>query len=203
MNVQVIEKKSNAIRSDFQRILDIIPQHSSVLDLGCGDGDLMFYLKHKKGVKCCGVERSVEGVKACIEKGISVFQGDILDGLMDYDDKAFDFVILSQTLHELSDPDAIIREMLRVGKKIIISFFNLAHFGYRLEFLLKGKFPSKFPYSWKNTYASLLTLKDFKIYCHENGINIIQEIYLGPKGKEIGKCLSNSRAQVVLLVLNK
>lgn len=189
------------VRPDFKRILDLIPSKSKVLDLGCANGDLLLYLKQEKEIDGQGVEKSIEGMNECIEKGITVFQGDILEGLKDFGKNSFDFVILSQTLHELPNPDNVIKEMLRVGKNIIVSFFNLAYYKYRWSFFLKGKFPDNFPYSWKSTYASILTLNDFNEYCKENSITIFKKIFLNGQANEIGNFLANLRAQVVLFVL--
>ncbi|MHA1682771.1 MAG: methionine biosynthesis protein MetW [Promethearchaeota archaeon] len=198
-----ILKPKGSVRPDFRFIIDQVPPGSSVLDLGCENGQLLSLLRDVKKVSGQGVEISIEGAKACIEQGIGVFQGDIMEGLHDLEDNSFDYVILSQTLHELLNPDEILSEILRVGNHAIISFFNLAYFKYRLSFLFKGRFPKKFPYSWKSTYASIITLKDFLDYIEESGVNIEDKIYLGAGGKRIGHQFANLRAQVVLFVLEK
>ena len=129
-----------------------------------------------------------------------IVRGSIMDIALA--DNSFDFVILSQTLHEIFNPEFVIQEMLRVGKKAIISFFNLAYCGYRFSFFFRGRFPKNFPYSWKNTYASLLTAKDFMHFCQRNSINIIKEVHLGENDKRI-HFLPNYRSQVVFFVLRK
>lgn len=189
------------IRPDFQRIIDMIQPSSTVLDLGCGGGNLLHYLEQERNVKGQGVEVSASGINACIKKGIDVLQGDILEGLKDYGENVFDYVILSQTLHELSSPNKVIEEMLRVGKKAIVSFYNLAFYKYRLKFFLTGRFPRDFPYNWKNTYASIITLKDFRKYCEENGIIIEAETILDEKGKELHTKYPNWRGQIALFML--
>jgi methionine biosynthesis protein MetW len=191
------------VRPDFLRIGKIIPEGSSVLDLGCSDGDLLDYLIHEKKVDGQGVELSIDGVRACVEKGVNVVQGDLGEALKNIHQVTFDYILLSQTLHELSKPDEIILDALRVGKHIIVSFFNLAFYKYRLSLLFHGTFPKDFPYSWKNTYASILTLKDFKAYCEEHGIDIVRKILLDEWGKEINTWIANWRSQVVVLVLQK
>ncbi|MBN2150332.1 MAG: methyltransferase domain-containing protein [Candidatus Lokiarchaeota archaeon] len=191
------------VRPDFQRIGNIIPARSTVLDMGCGDGDLLDYLIHEKEVEGQGIELSTDGIRACVEKGINVVQGDIAEALENISQVTFDYIILSQTLHELPKPDEIILDALRVGKHVIVSFFNLAFFKYRLSLLFKGTFPKDFPYSWKNTYASILTLKDFRAYCEEHGIGISYEILLDQYGKEISTLIDNWRTQVVVLVLQR
>ncbi len=192
-----------ALRPDFLRIGNIIPEGSTVLDLGCSDGDLLDYLIHEKKVEGQGIELSIDGVRACVEKGINVVQGDLAEALKNIDQVTFDYVILSQTLHELAKPDEIILDALRVGKHVIVSFYNLAFYKYRLSLLFKGSFPKDFPYSWKNTYASILTLKDFCAYCDEHGIGVSKEILLDEHGKEISTWIGNWRSQVVVLVLQK
>ena len=192
------------IRPDFIRIGKIISKNTAVLDLGCGDGDLLDYLIHEKQVDGQGVELSIDGVNECIEKGVNVIQGDINETLKNMSvSKAFDYVILSQTLHELQKPDEIILKALAIGKHVIISFYNLAFFKYRLSLLFKGMFPKDFPYSWKNTYASILTLQDFKNYCNKFGIVIAEQIFLDGRGKQIHDWLANWRAQTVVLVLGR
>ena len=191
------------LRPDYLRIAKIVPDGSTVLDLGCGDGDLLDYLIHEKHVNGQGVELSIAGVKACLEKGVNVVHGDISEALTNIRQTPFDYVLLSQTLHELQRPDEIILESLRVGCHVIVSFFNLAFYKYRFGLLFKGTFPKDFPYSWKNTYASILTLKDFRAYCEEHGIEISNEILLDEHGKEISTWISNWRTQVVVLVLQK
>ena len=195
---------STPIRPDFLRIGKIIPEGSTVLDLGCSDGDLLDYLIHEKKVDGQGVELSIDGVNACIDKGVSVIQGDIIETLENVTSRnVFDYVVLSQTLHELQKPDEIILNALAIGKHVIVSFFNLAFFKYRLNLLFKGTFPKDFPYSWKNTYASILTLEDFKHYCNKFGIDIVDQIFLDARGKQIRNWLANWRAQTVVLVLRK
>jgi methionine biosynthesis protein MetW len=195
--------RRDATRIDFQRIVDLIPQGSNVIDLGCGNGELLQMLRDQKQAVVQGVEISVEGVNQVIEKGINVFHGDIMDGLKDFADGTFDYVILSQTLHELINPEKVILEILRVGKQAVVSFYNLAYIKYRLEFFAKGRFPKDFPYNWKNTYASIITVKDFKTFCSDLGIDITGEIYLDFQGKKVSPKHANNYAKLALIVLQK
>jgi methionine biosynthesis protein MetW len=195
--------RQETTRADFQRIVDLVPEGKNVIDLGCGNGALLQMLRDQKNAAVQGVEISIEGVNACIEKGINVFHGDIMDGIKDFANQSFDFVILSQTLHELLNPEKIILEMLRVGRQAIVSFYNLAYFRYRMEFFFKGGFPKDFPYTWKNTYASIITVKDFKAFCTELRIDITDEIYLDYNGNAIGPRHANNFAKVALIVLQK
>nr|MDO8108666.1 methionine biosynthesis protein MetW [Candidatus Sigynarchaeota archaeon] len=201
MHHEHVRDDTSPVRPDFLRIANIIPAGSTVLDLGCGDGDLLDFLIHEKHVNAQGVELSIAGVSACVEKGVSVVHGDISEALSNISQVTFDYVILSQTLHELQRPDEIIFDSLKVGRHVIVSFFNLAFYKYRFNLLFKGTFPRNFPYSWKNTYASILTFTDFKQYCEDHGIEINQRIFLDERGRQIGTWLANWRAQVVVLVV--
>lgn len=125
-------------RKDLQTIADSISPSSKVLDLGCGDGTLLKELIKVKKVKGLGIEISIQKIKKCLEYGVSVVQEDLNEGLRDFQDDSFDYVILSQTLEDISNPAHLIHEMLRVGKKCIISFENLAYWKNRLLFLFSG-----------------------------------------------------------------
>ncbi len=127
---------------DHDWITDIISPNSRVLDLGCGDGALLARLEQEKRVKGTGIDISATCVQSCIEKGIPAIEGDIDEGLQDYPEKAFDFVILCRTLHLVKRPIWVLSEALRMGKKVIISFENEAYWRKRLRFLLRGDLPA-------------------------------------------------------------
>ncbi len=168
------------IRHDFKLIESLIEEKSKVLDLGCGDGDLLYYLKLNKKVIPYGVEISEKGIMRCIEKGVSVFQGDIDEGLSDFKSKSFDYVILSQTLQVTKKPYLVLKEMLRVGKKCIVSFPNFGYYRIRFYLLLKGRMPKvKFlPYEWYDTpNIHHLTIKDFYDFCKKNNIKILKRFF--------------------------
>ncbi|MCB0168508.1 MAG: methyltransferase domain-containing protein, partial [Anaerolineae bacterium] len=129
------------LRSDLQAITELIPNGSKVLDLGCGDGALLEYLVQKKQVRGRGIELSEAGVLACVKRGLSVRQGDLEEGLADYPNASFDYVILSQTLPFVDNPGRIVREMLRVGRQGIVSFSNWGYWRCRLHLLLTGRIP--------------------------------------------------------------
>jgi len=168
-------------RIDYSVILDLVPQGTKVLDLGCGDGSLLAELVRTKGVTGRGIEISEEGVGACIAKGLTVLQGDIDEGLRDYPDRSFDYVILNQTIQAVKKPDMVLSEMLRVGKKGVVGIPNFAFWRMRLYLMFNGRMPKTefLPYEWYNTpnihFCSLL---DFDEYCGKNAIAVERRIYL-------------------------
>ena len=149
----------------YDLVLEEIPQHARVLDLGCGDGSLLVMLQEKKLVKGFGVEISETGVSLCVEKGLYCYQADIDDGLSDYKDDSFDYVILNQTIQNTKRPDYVINEVLRIGKKAIISFPNFAYISTRSYLMFKGTMPVNelLPYEWyESPNIHLLTISDMK-----------------------------------------
>ena len=153
------------MRYDLQIIASWIDPGSRVLDLGCGEGELLNYLKKEKQTLGTGIESSEEKVTKCIEKGVQVLQGDIIEEILDYPDNAFDYVILSQTLQQVYEPDKLIKELLRVGRRIIVSFPNFSHWSIRLQILFSGYAPKnrQLPYEWYNTpNIRVITINDFR-----------------------------------------
>ena len=152
-------------RSDYAIIGDIVEPNTMVLDLGCGEGELLQWLAANKGVDARGVEKSGIKVQRAIARGVSVFQCDIDEGLADYPDGAFDYVILSQTLQETRQPRRVLREMLRVGRRAIVAFPNFGHWRVRLSMLFSGRAPrtNLFPYEWYDSpNIHILTTQDFE-----------------------------------------
>src|SRR3989338_13491 len=175
---------SDSIRLDHKIIYGIVKPGSGVLDLGCGTGELLSLLAKEKSAKVQGIELSGEAIYKCVEKGLSVFHGDIDTGLAEYPDKSFDYVILNQSMQEVRRVDFVIDEALRVGKKVIVGFPNFAYWRARLRLFLKGKTPVTYslPYRWYNTpNLHFLSISDFKEFCSEKGISIIEEYYLGKR----------------------
>ncbi len=152
-------------RSDYRIISQLIEEGSRVLDLGCGDGALLGWLAEHKNVDARGIEIDGAKVRRAIARGVSVYQGDIDEGLTDYPNQAFDYVILSQTLQETRHPLRVLREMLRVGRYAIVAFPNFGHWRVRLVHLWTGRAPrtSLFPHDWFDSpNIHFLTVKDFE-----------------------------------------
>ena len=152
-------------RGDYALIGALIPAGSRVLDLGCGDGALLAWLKENKQVEVRGIESKRELVLAAIGRGVTVFQGDLYQSLKEFPDQAFDYVILSQTLQETRDPLAVITAMLRVGRHAIVTFPNFGHWRVRLAHLISGRAPKTrlFPYEWYDSpNVHFLTVLDFE-----------------------------------------
>lgn len=171
---------------DYRIITDIVEPNSRVLDLGCGNGDLLYLLAKVKNALVQGIEISEEAVYQCVEKGLSVFHSDIDSGLTDYPDKSFDYVILNQSLQEVKKIDLVMDETLRVGSKAIIGFSNFAHIGARFMMFFRGKAPitKSLPYRWFDTpNVRFLSISDFKDYCAVKGFKILQVRYLGKKNE--------------------
>lgn len=167
--------------SDYDRILALIPPQAHVLDLGCGEGQLLRRLTFDRGLHACGVELNEENVIRCVEQGLSAYQANIDDGLAEYPDGAFDFVILNQTLQVLTRPRDVMREMLRVGRYGIVSFPNFAHWRIRLSFLSRGRMPRSdvLPFSWYDTpNIHLCTMLDFFDLCAQDNIAVMHGEYL-------------------------
>lgn len=192
-------------RLDYDVIVDLVDRGARVLDLGCGDGLLLARLIEEKGARGSGVEISQAGVQAAIARGLSVLQGDLDEGLADYRDQSFDWVILNQTIQSLAKPTLALEEMLRVGKKVIVGLPNFGYWRYRLSFLLSGRMPysASLPYRWYDTPATrLLTIEDFRHYCRERSISISQEIYLAGRGGEKRTTWPNLLAATGIFVLS-
>ncbi len=162
-------------RPDFAAIAAWIPQGASVLDLGCGDGSLLEYLKSERQVRGYGVEIDNQGILHCIERGVNVIQSNLEDGLSGFESGAFDFVILSQTLQATRHTEALVKEMLRVGREAIVSFPNFGYWKARLQ-VLRGNMPvsSELPYQWYDTpNVHLCTLHDFEALCASHAIQVL------------------------------
>ncbi len=173
------------IRADLQIIADMVEPGTRVLDIGCSDGALLDYLVNFKQVKGRGIELSQAGVNNCVTHGLSVIQGDADTDLYDYPDRAFDFVILSQTLQATRDPRHVVEQLVRIGKRAIVSFPNFGHWRVRLELLLGGRMPvtDSLPDQWYETpNIHLCTIRDFLMLCRETGITVEKFMALDDRG---------------------
>ncbi len=200
---------TTAIHPNYDVIIDLIENNSKVLDLGCGDGSLLKELIDRKNVKGSGVEINQENVIKSIHKGLSVIQGDIDEGLSDFSDNELDYVILNQTLQATEKPDYVIKEMLRVGKKVVLGFPNFAYWRIRTYLLFNGKMPKSdfLPFEWYNTpNIHLLTVRDFFDYCENNGIKIEKAILMRKNRvikSRFKKTFADIFAEEVIFVIHK
>ena len=176
---KINDLKSYKRRLDFEIVADLVKEGSRVLDLGCANGDLIQLLIEKKKVNAAGVEILEDKVAAAIKKGLSVYHGNIDEGLSDYDDNFFDYIILSQTLQEASNPSFVLNEMLRAGKQVIVSFPNFSYWQMRVKLFFMGKISNTPPLYYQlqqSPNMHMITLSDFRDYCLQNNITILKEI---------------------------
>ncbi|HEY5817336.1 MAG TPA: methionine biosynthesis protein MetW [Mesorhizobium sp.] len=176
-------------RVDLQVIADLIPVGAKVLDVGCGDGELLSLLERDKKVDGRGVEISQRGVNECVARGLSVIQGDADTDLVFYPDKGFDFALLSQTLQATRNPRRVLEDLLRIGERAIVSFPNFGHWRMRLWLLFRGRMPvtEELPYSWYDTpNIHFCTIRDFVNLCDEIGAKVERAVAIDGSGQKIG-----------------
>jgi methionine biosynthesis protein MetW len=195
-------KQTHAI--EHKVISNWINTGASVLDLGCGDGELLSLLIRNKLVHAQGVELNEQAIHTCVAAGLSVFQQDIDTGLTEYADKSIDYVILNQTLQQVKKPDFAIKEALRVGKKVIVGFPNFCYFTDRFQIFFRGRVPvtPSLPYEWYDTpNLHFLSIADFKEYCRKNQITIENETFIS-KNRAV-RVFPNLLGEVGLFLLSK
>ncbi len=191
-------------RLDYRTIVDFIEPNSKVLDLGCGNGELLDLLIKYKSCKGTGVEIDEKAIYECIAKGLTVSHGDIESNLIDYSDKRFDYVILNESLQQVLHPQKAILQALRVGKKVIVGIPNFCHVGARTQIFFLGRVPvtKELPYQWYNTpNLRFFSLKDFELFCKINGISILQRKGLG--ANQIVSFIPNLFAHIGIFLLEK
>ncbi len=169
------------MKQEFKIISDLIEKNTRVLDVGCGDGILMEYLKYNKEIDIRGIEISKDNVQKCLSKGLTVIEGDAEKDLLQFPDSSFDFVVLSQTLQAFLNPEIVIKELLRVGKKAIVTIPNFGFWKVRLHLLIKGTMPitKNLPDEWYNTpNLHMCTIKDFYNFCENRRIKLDNSLAL-------------------------
>jgi methionine biosynthesis protein MetW len=191
----------------YRRIVELIPTGAKVLDLGCGDGWFLGFLKKYRQVKARGIEISEEGVRKCFERGLSVYQGDIDEGLMDYPDLSFDVVLLLDTLPLLKRPDVVLYEMVRVGRMAIVTFSNAGYLPIRFEFLLKGKLRFSMDYGkdwWNASVIHPVTFRQFEGLLARSDILVLEKhAFIQNRAVRLPGVLANLLGQEGLFAMAK
>ncbi|MFQ3172055.1 MAG: methionine biosynthesis protein MetW [Oleispira sp.] len=177
----------NNLRPDLTIIQRWVKPNSQVLDLGCGEGELLSYLKAEKGVRGYGLEINPEKITHCIKNGINVIEQNLDAGLSNFKDNSIDTVVMAQALQAVQNPDLLVDEMLRIGNQAIVTFPNFGYWRTRLYLLLKGRMPmsESLPYNWYDTpNIHLCTFKDFEQLCHNKGIRILNKTVVDDQHNE-------------------
>lgn len=188
---------------DYDLIVDLVRPRSTVLDLGCGDGELLHRLRAAKAVHGLGVDIEEAMIVRCLARGITVFQGNLNEGLRDHASGSYDYVVLNQTLQVIERPVDLLAEMLRVGRQVIVSFPNFGYLGIRLALLLRGRMPvsRELPFQWHDTpNIHMCTRRDFLDYCRAHGVQVTSIIDI-KNGRRIRSTAANLRSTQVLFIL--
>jgi len=209
VSTMISENNAN-LRFDLQVIASWIEPGSRVIGLGCGEGELLHYLKKHKNIRETGVEIMEERVATCIAKGLTVIQGDISEEIADYADNTFDYVILSQTLQQVYQPLELIHEMMRIGRQVIVSFPNFGHWHIRGQVLFRGIAPvtPQLPYQWYDTpNIRILSIRDFREFSRRVNFRIIREVAIDSDNRnrfgKITRFLPNLRATYGIFLISR
>jgi methionine biosynthesis protein MetW len=173
------------MRIDLNKIQSYITANSHVLDLGCGNGDLLLHLQKKKNISGIGLENDADNISECIKRGVNVVEHDLNKGLSHIADNSYDVVIMTLALQAMNRPDLVLEEMLRIGKECIVTFPNFAHWKARWHLLTRGRMPISdlLPYEWYNTpNIHFCTVKDFEALCDERNITIVDSAVVCEQG---------------------
>jgi methionine biosynthesis protein MetW len=198
-----VKEAAGGVRFDHQVIMGLVPAKSTVLDLGCGSGDLLHLLVSRRQCKGHGIEIDEREIYQCVAKGLNVLHGDIDSGLSDYSDQSFDYVILNQSLQQVQHFDRVFLDALRVGRNVVVGFPNFAHLRSRCQLFFKGRAPmtGPLPFSWNESpNIRFLSIYDFEDYCRAKKVRVLERKYLG-KDREV-HLLPNLRAQTGIFVLS-
>lgn len=193
-----------AVRIDHKLILGLVPDNASVLDLGCGDGELLSLLTREKKVRGQGIEIDEKEIYKCVANGLNVLHGDIDSGLSEYSDNSFDLVILNQSLQQVEHLEKVLTDSLRVGGEVIVGFPNFAHVGSRLQLFFGGRSPvtPSLPYTWyESPNRHFLSITDFTDYCAKRRIKIRARFFLGAK-KQV-RFLPNLLAHSAIFLISR
>jgi len=198
------------MKQEFKIISNFIEKNTRVLDVGCGDGTLMQHLKQNKEIDIRGIEISKNNIQKCFAKGLTVIEGDAEKDLIQFPDASFDCVILSQTLQAFLNPETVIKELLRVGKKAIVTVPNFGFWKVRLHLLTKGTMPitKNLPDEWYNTpNLHMCTIKDFYKFCHERDIKLNKALALHNEKtssiNELNLNIKNLSAELGIFLIGK
>ena len=198
------------MKQEFKIISNFIDKNTRVLDVGCGDGTLMEFLKNNKDIDIRGIEISKNNVQKCFAKGLTVIEGDAEKDLIQFPDGSFDFVILSQTLQAFLSPETVIKELLRVGKKAIVTVPNFGFWKVRLHLLIKGTMPitRNLPDEWYNTpNLHMCTIKDFFNFCYNRNIKLDKALALHNEKissiSEVNLNMKNLSAELGIFLIEK
>ena len=182
-------RTADVSRVDLLLIAEMVSANARVLDIGCGDGTLLRLLAEKRGVDGRGIELSQAGVNSCVAQGLSVIQGDADTDLVYYPDLAFDYAILSQTIQATYAPRDVLKQLLRIGKRAVVSFPNFGHWRVRTQLMFGGKMPQtdNLPDRWYDTpNIHLCTIKDFLGLCKDAGAKVERAVALNAYGRKLG-----------------
>lgn len=203
--LKLLGKKT--VRPDYSIILDWIKNDSSVLDLGCHEGELLSLIVKERNSRAHGIEIDEQAIYKCVELGLSVSHQDIDNGLSEYNNESFDYVILNQSIQQVKKPDVVLKESLRVGKEVIIGFPNFANFKARFQIFFKGKTPvtPSLPYEWYETpNLHFLSISDFIDYCQKQDIRIKRRAFFcNDRMTGMTNILPNLLAQNGLFLISK
>ena len=192
--------------TDYDVVVELVPPRSKVLDLGCGSGELLERLVREKQISGRGLDIDPELVIRCVQKGLPVVQGNLDEGLAQYRDNSFDWVVLNQTLQVTHRPALVLREMLRVGRTCIVSFPNLAYWKSRWQLLFRGRMPISrtLPFPWYSTpNIHLPTIRDFRRLAHQVGGRTIKEIYRSSGRRRRSAVLANLLSEEAIFVMTR